>query len=79
MILKAVIFLILLIYLNFKKQISEQFQICDVPYRIDGNCFDDQYNRCLLNHYSKKECVINSQRSCVVPVTISSNFPGFFH
>ena len=76
MILLALIFIILLIYLNFKKNKLEQFNICNVPYRIDGNCYQDQYNRCLHNHYDKSECMEHSQRSCVVPVTISSSFPG---
>ena len=49
MILLALLFLILLIYFYFKKHKckNEPFSICNVPYRIENNCYVAKYNECI--------------------------------
>ena len=78
MILLALLFLILLIYFYFKKYKfkNEPFSICNVPYRIENNCYVAKYNECIYNYHNKNACSENAQRSCVVPTTISPNYMG---
>lgn len=72
-----IIFILIILFIIVELSIInfKQTFLPNVPYRISNNCFIHKYHKCSKsNSLNDIACINKSNKECIVPITISSNY-----